>query len=252
MQQQERAEKAEAEKERLMNLITNEIMNETDISEARSNMDKGSDEIDVISFAWRSADERRSLMMGEIQNEFKNNSLKVQAQIEERMKNEAFEQIELAKSELNKQHAILLASELDRQRLKFEKEMSALKSNNDRTMPAAENIAVNTEIDLLKKELSSKTKEMEDMKQELESEIESIKKEHEKSIYQLKEKAQKFVLYTKQEIQQKHDAEKDIANSALANLKAEFTESENKLKAKVALLESNLEKREKEIEDINN
>ena len=251
MQQQERADKAEAEKERIMNLITNEIMNETDISEARSNMDKGSDDIDVISFAWRSADERRSLMMGEIQNEFKNNSLKVQAQIEERMKNEAFEQIELAKSELNKQHAILLASELDRQRLEFEKVISASKSNDDKTIPASENIAANAEIDVLKKELSSKTKEMEDMKQELESEIESIKKEHEKSICQLKEKAQKFVLYTKQEIQHKHDAEKNIAISTLANLQSEFTESENKLKAQVALLESNLEKREKEIEDIN-
>mmetsp|Transcript_3213 Transcript_3213/g.5047 ORF Transcript_3213/g.5047 Transcript_3213/m.5047 type:complete len:1807 (-) Transcript_3213:521-5941(-) len=115
---QKRADKAERDHSRLLHFVKNEVLSEQDVDEAKSKIngsnESPADEVEVISLAWRNADESRSLMMGQIQNEFKANSLKLQAETEERMRDEVLEKIEAVKSELNKQHLAILESTVEK------------------------------------------------------------------------------------------------------------------------------------------
>ena len=201
MQQQKRAEQAEQTKEQLMQLLKNEILNVDDLNQARAQIsDKSKDEVEIVSLAWRKTDENRSLMMGQIQNEFKVNSMKVQAEIEERMRSEMFEKIELAKAELNKQHSIILAAHFERQKAGNETELHLMKDKSSES--AVNNITCHDdeiltikhyhkdEISRLKDDFQNQMKQL---SERYEEQITVIKEESEVSLASCKDEGQKML-----------------------------------------------------------
>ena len=77
----ERVQVAETDKERLLNLVKHEILNDNVA------IDEGQDEIEQLQKAWRVTDEQNSLTLQELQNEYKVIAMQCEAKVE-RIKDE--------------------------------------------------------------------------------------------------------------------------------------------------------------------
>ena len=254
LQQQKRAEQAEQEKERLMELLKNEILNVEDIDHARVQLGSESgNEVELITLAWRKMDENRSLMMGQIQNEFKVNSMKIQAETEDRMRNEMFEKIELAKAELNQQHSMMLAAELERQKGGYETELRGMKES-------VEDLSAKTSggemIDELKKVHADEIKKLEEdfqmkieqQKDKFLNEIAEINKESEISLAGCKEENE--ILLEKKLNELKQSLSKDF-NIQIDDLQEKLASCEQSRAETMASLEKGHRDNVQKIQEVN-
>jgi len=192
LQLTEKLEKSLEDKEKIKNLIVNEILTEIDIEEARFKKEN-QDELELFRNAWRAADERNSLMLQQLQNEFKVMTMKKDA--------------ELKKTQTNNSN---YEQDIEEIHSSYQTEIKKMKETHNSTKDLHE-LSLNVENKLRnEKEIWNEQK-----KEMLEN--------HEQTLVELKEK-QKRIDEMEAQITERENEKKNV--KAQMNLKLETSNSE--------------------------